>query len=87
MQTSNFQLTPEQRAAITANPDQPLYIEDAETREAYLLVRAGKFPELEDDYIREGLELARAQIARGEISTASINKVIAKAVQRQSSKS
>jgi hypothetical protein len=66
MDTSNVQLTPEQRAAIVAHPDQPLYIEDAETRETYLLVKTGKFPELEEDYIRARLEEGFAAIERGE---------------------
>ena len=66
MDTSNPQLTPEQRAAIAAHPDQPLYIEDAETRETYLLLKAGKFPELEDEYVRARLEEGLAAIERGE---------------------
>jgi hypothetical protein len=86
METS-IQLTPELRQAILANPDQPLYIEDVVTRRTYLLIEQGKFPELEDEYIREGLAIARDQIARGEISTASIEEVIAKAQQRGPSKS
>jgi hypothetical protein len=79
MDTGSFQLTPEQRQALTACPDQPLYIEDAETRKTYLLIEQGKFPELEEEYVRDGLAAAREQIARGEISTASIDEVIAKA--------
>ena len=66
MDTSNPQLTPEQRAAIAAHPDQPLYIEDAETRETYLLLKTGKFPELEEEYIRARLEEGFAAIERGE---------------------
>lgn len=83
MEMSNLQLTPEQRAAIAARPDQPLYIEDAQTRETYLLVKAGRFPELEEEYIRDGLAVARDQIARGEISTASINEIMAQARRRK----
>jgi hypothetical protein len=66
MDTSNPQLTPEQRAAIAAHPDQPLYIENAETRETYLLLKAGKFPELEEEYIRARLDEGFAAIERGE---------------------
>ena len=87
METSNLQLTPELRQAIAAHPDQPLYIEDAETRTAYLLIEQGKFPELEEEYIRDGLAMAREQIARGEISTDSIDEVIAKAQPRHAKKS
>jgi hypothetical protein len=66
MDTSSFQLTPEQRQALTACPDQPLYIEDAETRETYLLLKTGKFPELEEEYVRARLEEGFAAIDRGE---------------------
>jgi hypothetical protein len=85
METS-IQLSPELRQAILANPDQPLYIKDAVTRRTYLLIEQGKLPELEAEYIREGLDLARDQIARGEVSTAAIEEVIAKAQQRDTSK-
>ncbi len=66
METSNIQLTPEQRAAIAAHPDQPVYIEDAESRTTYLLLKAGKFPELEEEYIRARLEEGFAAIERGD---------------------
>lgn len=41
---------------------------------------------LEDQYIRDGLELARSQIARGETSTTPIEAIIAKAQQRRGSR-
>ncbi len=44
-----------------------------------MLVEKGRFPELEEDYIREGLELARGQIERVETSTAKIGDIISKA--------
>ena len=78
MQTSNLQLTPEQRQALLVHPGQPVHIADEETRKVYLLLEQGAFPELEEEYIRQGLELAREQIARGEVSTASIDEVIAR---------
>jgi Arc/MetJ-type ribon-helix-helix transcriptional regulator len=87
METSNIQLTPEQRQALLAHPDEPVYISDQETRRVYVLVEKGKFPELDESYIREGLKLAREQIARGEVSTASIDEVVAKSQQRHGSKS
>jgi hypothetical protein len=87
MENSNLQLTPEQRAALLAHPGEPLHIADQETRRVYLLFEQGAFPELEEEYIRQGLETARAQIAGGEISTASIDEVIAKAQARQSTRS
>ncbi|MEX2093692.1 MAG: hypothetical protein WD971_13495 [Pirellulales bacterium] len=41
--------------------------------------------ELEEEYIREGLELAREQIALGETSIATLPEVIAEAQQRHDS--
>jgi Arc/MetJ-type ribon-helix-helix transcriptional regulator len=82
MENSNPQLTPELRHALLTHPDQPVYIADDETRKIYVLVEKGKYPELEESYIRDALELARAQIAGGEISKASIQDVIAEAERR-----
>jgi len=82
MEAPNLQLTPEMRAALLANPGEPLHIADEETRKVYLVFEQGAFPDLEEEYIREGLELAREQIHRGEVSTASIHEVIAKAQSR-----
>jgi hypothetical protein len=82
MDISNLELTPAQRAALLAQPDAPVYITDRETKKIYMLLEQGRFPELEEEYIREGIEFARNQIARGETSTATIDTVIAKAQQR-----
>ena len=87
MATSSVQLTPEQRAALSASPGGLVHIADETTGKVYLLFEHGVLPELEEEYIRDGLEVAREQIARGEISTASIDEVIAKARQCQSAKS
>ncbi len=81
METSNLQLTPEMREALLANPGLPVHIADEATRKVYLLVEQGAYPELEEEYVRQGLELARSQIARGEVSTATIDEVIDKARQ------
>lgn len=82
METLNFELTPQQRAALTAHPGQPIHICDGETGKIYMLVEQGAFPEIEEEYIRKGIELARTQIARGEISTASVEEIISKAQTR-----
>ncbi|MFO0791912.1 MAG: hypothetical protein U0805_20815 [Pirellulales bacterium] len=81
MQTTNLQLTPEQREALQMNSGQPIHIVDQTTHKIYVLLEQGDCPELEEGYIREGLEVARRQIAGGEVSTASIGEVIAKAQQ------
>jgi Arc/MetJ-type ribon-helix-helix transcriptional regulator len=82
MDASNLELTPAQRAALLAQPDSPVYIADQATRKIYMLCEQGRFPELEEDYVREGLELAREQIRRGETSSASVQEVISKAERR-----
>jgi hypothetical protein len=84
MSHTELQLTPEQREALSTNPGHPIHIADHETRKVYMIVERGVLPELEDDYIREGLELARGQISRGELSSLPIADVISKA--QQSSK-
>jgi hypothetical protein len=79
METSNLQLTPEMREALLANPGLPVHIADQQTRKVYLLVEQGAIPELEEEYVRAGLEMAREQIARGQVSSSSIGEVINKA--------
>ena len=81
METTNLQLTSEQRAALIASPGGMLYFTDRETGKTYLLVEQGALPELEKEYIQYGLDLARDQIARGEVSTATIAEIIVKAQQ------
>jgi hypothetical protein len=82
MDSSPLELTPAQRDALLAQPDAPVYIADQQTKKIYMLMEKGRFPELEEDYIRAGLELARDQISRGEISNSSIEDVISKAQRR-----
>ena len=86
MEACNPQLTPEIRQALAAHPDEPLYIADAETQKIYVILEKGQFPQLEGDYIREGLDFAREQIARGETSIATIQEIIAEAQRRDSSR-
>jgi hypothetical protein len=59
-------LTPELRQALADRPDEPLYIQDAETRKTYILIEKGKFPDLEEEYVRARLEEGFAAIERGE---------------------
>jgi hypothetical protein len=67
MDTSGLELTPAQRQALQAQPDAPVYISDQETRKIYMLFEKGRFPELEEEYIRERLEEGFEAIARGEV--------------------
>jgi hypothetical protein len=82
MTPSQLQLSPEQREAILARPGEPLHIEDAETQKVYLLVEEGAFPQLEDAYVRQGLDLARKQIANGQTSTISADDIKVEARRR-----
>lgn len=75
MDTSPLQLTPEMRDALAANPDTPAYICDEQTRRVYLLMEQGKFPELEEEYIRACLEEARMSIERGEIEEWDVDSI------------
>jgi hypothetical protein len=82
MSTPPIQLSPEQRQAILACPGEPIHIEDQQTQKVYLLLEEGAFPKLEQDYIRQGLELARQQILRGQTSTASVDEIISEGQRR-----
>ena len=81
-----FQLTPEQRKALAQSHGEPIQIEDDETRRVYLVIEEGTLASLDEDYINNGLQIAREQIARGEVSVAAIDEVIAKAKKRQPSR-
>jgi hypothetical protein len=52
MEFTDLQLTPELRQAVLAHPDEPVYTADKETQKIYMLVEKGRFPELEEEYIR-----------------------------------
>jgi hypothetical protein len=67
MDLSNLELTPQQRNALAAQPDSPVYISDRETKKVYVLFEQGKFPELEEAYIRDRLEEGFAAVERGEV--------------------
>jgi len=67
MEISNLELTPGQREALLAQPDAPVYISDAETRKVYVIFEKGRFPELEEQYVRDRLEEGFAAIERGEV--------------------
>ena len=79
-----FELTPDQRQAILSGAGEPLHIHDPQTQKVYLLIEQGAEPTLEEEYIRRGLELARQQIANGEIARGDIESVIAEAKRRNS---
>jgi hypothetical protein len=47
------------RAAVLQNPGGLIYFSDRETGKTFFLVEQGALPELEEEYIRDGLEVAR----------------------------
>jgi hypothetical protein len=67
MNLSNLELTPDQRNALLAQPESPVYISDRETRKIYVLFEKGKFPELEEEFIRDRLQEGFAAVERGEV--------------------
>lgn len=80
-------LTPEQRQAALANEGMPLHIHDAESQKVFLLIEQGVEPTLDEEYIRQGLQVAREQIERGEFADGDIETVIAEAKRRHSENS
>ncbi|MDZ4657181.1 MAG: hypothetical protein SH868_06330 [Bythopirellula sp.] len=78
----SFELTPDQRQAVLANAGLPLHIHDSESKKVFLLIEQGSEPLLDDEYIGEGLRVAREQIARGELASRGIEEVIAEARRR-----
>jgi hypothetical protein len=85
MEISNLELTPDQRAALLAEPDAPVYIADETTQKVYMLWEQGRLPALDEEYIRAGLELAREQIDRGEVSNLTIQEIISKVARQTAS--
>jgi hypothetical protein len=67
MDLANLELTPQQRNALLAQPDSPVYISDRETKKVYVLFEQGKFPALEEAYIRDRLEEGFAAVERGDV--------------------
>jgi cellobiose phosphorylase len=82
MEISNLELSPAQREAVSGQPGGLVYIADRATGKVYILCEQGKLPDLEEEYIREGLEMAREQILQGQTSTATVQEIIAKAERR-----
>jgi len=81
-------LTPEQRQAALANEGQPLHIHDTESQKVFLLIEQGVEPTLDEEYIRQGLQVARQQIEREEFADGdterNIEAVISEAKRRHS---
>jgi hypothetical protein len=80
----SFELTPDQRAAVLANPGLPLHIHDLESQKVFLLIEQGAEPHLDAEFIHEGLRLAREEVSRGELGKRNIDEILIEARRRQS---
>jgi hypothetical protein len=61
-----FQLTPQQRQALSECPTQSFEFEDQETQKVYLVLEQGVLSTLDEAYVRARLEEGVAAIERGE---------------------
>jgi hypothetical protein len=78
----SLELTPDQRQAVLANSGSPIYIHDSTSRKVFLLIEQGAEPLLDEEYIDSGLNLARKQIASGEVGTRTFDDLITEARRR-----
>ena len=68
-------LTDEQRAALAANPGQPLRVEDGETHKVYVVVSEESLPTLWEDYIRREVAQGLAAADRGEVEDWDVDSI------------
>ena len=83
----SIDLNPEQRQAALASEGKPLHIHDSGSQKVFLLIEQGVEPTLDEEYIRQGLQVAREQIQRGETANGNVEEVIAEARRRHSQNS
>jgi hypothetical protein len=86
MDAIRLPLTLEMREALAANGGTPLRLEDPETHELYLLVEAPVEITLDDEYIRQSLQLAVDQFERGEFGPWDVEATLAEAHRRHAEK-
>lgn len=79
MQVSRPTITNEQRQALVLSGGSPIQLEDPETRQVYLLVEQPTTPQLDENYIREALQVALTELANGQEEEWDIESVIAEA--------
>lgn len=85
METIPFALTPEMHHALDVSGGTPIQLEDSLTQQRYLLVEQPIEVTLDEDYIRQGLQVARDEFNRGEYAPWDIEATIAEAQRRHES--
>jgi len=68
MDTVTLQLSPELRHALQLNGGGPLQIQDAETEKVYLLVEQGIVSDIDDEEMRDLIQEALDDEARGDVA-------------------
>ena len=64
---TSFEFTPQQIRLLEGRGGGPIQVPVKSTNKVYLVVEQGLLPTLDEDYIREGLAHAAAQVERGEV--------------------
>lgn len=72
-------LTDEMRAAIRQQTDGLVCLEDAQTRQTFVLVELDEYRRLVDERLRRDLQVGFAQAERGEVAPWNVEEFLAKA--------
>jgi hypothetical protein len=72
-------LTDEMRAAIRQQADGPICLEDAQTRDTFVLVELDEYRRLVDERLRRDLQVGFSQADRGEVAPWNVDEFLAKA--------
>jgi hypothetical protein len=75
-------ITPQMRSALAASGGAPIQVQDPETLQVYLVSEKPIEVTLDEEYIRQGVQVARDQFARGEYSAWDMDATIAEAKRR-----
>jgi hypothetical protein len=75
-------ITPEIQAALQASGGDPIHVQDPETLRVYTITQQPIEVTLDDEYIRQGLQVARDQFSRSEFSEWDVQATIAEAKRR-----
>ncbi len=79
-------ITDEMRKALEQHPDDPLKVEDEQTRKVYFLIDSGRAQHLLDEWLRRELKVGLDQADRGESQPWDIDETLAQAHHRHASR-